>query len=88
MNEIFSKSILNARLTKTAISLSFASITIATGAMGAPGAPSGYNVLICEVKSISLDDGHSLMTFSAKGVQTTIPGSADPAYPAIRHVKG
>jgi hypothetical protein len=77
MKENFSKWIRRPRLKNAVIALSIVLLTVSSGAIGAPGAPSGYNVLTCEVKSVSLDEGHSLMTFSAKGVQTSVPGSAD-----------
>jgi hypothetical protein len=51
--------------------------TISTSAVSAPNATSGYNILTCEGKTISLDEGHSLTTFSGKGVLVSVPGSAD-----------
>jgi hypothetical protein len=50
---------------------------ISTNLVGAANAPSGYNVFACEVKTIALDEGHSLSTFSGKGVLVSTPGSPD-----------
>jgi hypothetical protein len=52
-------------------------LVISTSAVGAPNAASGYNVFNCDVKTINLEEGHSLTTFSGKGVQMSIPNSPD-----------
>jgi hypothetical protein len=41
------------------------------------GASSGYNMMSCEVATLALDDGHSLMTIRGKGLVVTKPGSPD-----------
>lgn len=59
------------------IVLPAALFAISTSALSAPHAPSGYNILTCEVKTISLDDGHSLMIGNWKGLVVTVPNSPD-----------
>jgi hypothetical protein len=46
-------------------------------AWAAQASPSGYNVFTCENKSVSLDEGHALMTTHAKGTVLTMPNSID-----------
>ncbi len=62
---------------KLILVLPAALLVISTDAFTAPNASSGYNVLNCEVKTVNLDDGHALMTFSGKGLQMTSPNSPD-----------
>ena len=50
---------------------------ISTSAVGAPNAHSGYNVLTCEGKTVSLEEGHSLTIFSGKGTLVSVAGSPD-----------
>ena len=58
------------------IILPLASVITSTFAVGAPNASSGYNVLACDVKNVTLDEGHSFTTFGGNGTQISVPGSA------------
>jgi hypothetical protein len=62
---------------KRMIVLAAALFAISTVVASAPNAPAGYNVLTCEGKTVSLDEGHSLTIFSGKGVLVSVPGSPD-----------
>lgn len=51
--------------------------SVSTAVLSAQLAPTGQNVFTCELKSINLDDGHSLMIGNWKGLQITNPNSPD-----------
>jgi hypothetical protein len=52
-------------------------VVVSSSAWAAQGAPSGQNVLTCEVKTMTLDEGHSFTIGNWKGLVVTVPDSPD-----------
>jgi len=57
--------------------ISFGICVISTGAWAVQLAPSGQNIVTCEVTALPLDEGHSLTLWKGKGVTLTVANSPD-----------
>lgn len=62
---------------KRVLFLAVPMLALAANALGAPNARTGQNVFNCEVRTLDLGEGHSLLTWHGKGLQITTPNSPD-----------